>query len=84
MTGPPLITQPPRPLAVAAIAISGVLASGFLGGTTNVVNGAVSPTYFVNVLGWHGIEDVWRASIAQGIFEGLLFGIAFSLLFRSR
>jgi hypothetical protein len=68
-------------LALAATAVSGVLASGLLGGTTNAVNGAVSPTYFVTILRWQGVEDVWRASIAQGIFEGLLFGIFFSLLF---
>ena len=75
------ISQKPRPVSLAAIAVSGVLASGFLGGTTNAVNGAVSPTYFVTILRWQGVEDVWRASIAQGIFEGLLFGIFFSLLF---
>jgi hypothetical protein len=79
--GQPQITREPNPLPVAAIAICGVLASGFLGGTTNAVNGAVSPTYFVTILGWRGVEDVWRASIAQGVFEGLLFGIFFSLLF---
>lgn len=71
----------PQPLAIAAIAVCGVLASAFLGGTTNAVNGAVSPLYFVTILGWDGVQDVWRASIAQGIFEGLLFGILFSLLF---
>ena len=70
-----------RPMALAAVAVSGVFASGFFGGATNAVNGAVSPTYFVNILGWHGVEDVWRASIGQGIFEGLLFGVFFSLLF---
>jgi hypothetical protein len=77
----PQISREPRPLVVAAIAISGILASGFLGGSTNAVNGAVSPTYFVTILRWHGVEDVWRASVAQGVFEGLLFGIFFSLLF---
>lgn len=71
----------PRPLVVAGIAVSGVLASGFLGATTNAVNGWVSPEYFVTVMRWERIEDVWRASIAQGMFEGLLFGIFFSLLF---
>jgi hypothetical protein len=80
-TGLPEITRKPRPLVVAAIAVSGVLASGLLGGSTNAVNGAVSPTYFVTILGWHAVEDVWRASIAQGVFEGLLFGIFFSLVF---
>ena len=71
----------PRPLAVAAMALSGVLGSGFFGATTNAINGAVSPTYFVNILGWHGVENVWRASIVQGVFEGLLFGVFFSLVF---
>jgi hypothetical protein len=75
------IDHRPRPLVVAGIAVSGVLASAFLGGTTNAVNGAVSPIYFVNILGWRNNEDVWRASVAQGIFEGVMFGILFSLLF---
>jgi hypothetical protein len=70
-----------RPLVLVGIAVIGVLASGFLGGTTNAVNGAVSPLYFVTILGWTGVEDVWRASIAQGVFEGLLFGVFFSLVF---
>jgi hypothetical protein len=66
---------------LAGIVLSAVLASGFLGGTTNAVNGAVSPTYFVTIMRWTDVEDVWRASIAQGIFEGLLFGVFFSLIF---
>ena len=70
-----------RPFALAGIALCGILAGGFLGGTTNAINGWVSPTYFVNILRWHDVVDVWRASIAQGIFEGLLYGIGFSLLF---
>ena len=77
----PNVSRPPRPLAIAGLAVCGVLAGGFLGGTTNAVNGWVSPTYFVTVLRWHSVEDVWRASIAQGIFEGLLFGVFFSLVF---
>ncbi len=80
-TGVPDVSLPPRPLALAATAVSGVLASGFLGGTTNAVNGRVSPLYFVNVLGWYDVDNVWRASIAQGVFEGLLFGVFFSLVF---
>jgi hypothetical protein len=71
----------PRPLDLAATAATGVLAGGLLGAITNAVNGRISPTYFVNVLGWQGVEDVWRASIAQGAFEGLLFGVFFSLVF---
>src|SRR5262249_18668302 len=44
------VRRQPRPLALAGIAISGVLAGGFLGGTTNAVNGIVSPRYFVTIL----------------------------------
>ncbi len=70
-----------RPLDLAAIALTGVLAGGLLGAITNAVNGWVSPLYFVTILGWQDVEDVWRASIAQGLFEGLLFGVFFSLIF---
>ena len=70
-----------RPLDLAAIAVMGVALSGFLGATTNAVNGLVSPLYFVTILGWRDVADVWRASIAQGLFEGLQFGILFSLVF---
>jgi hypothetical protein len=75
--------RPLRPLDLVGIAVTGVLAGGVLGATTNAVNGAVSPAYFVTVLGWQGVADVWRASVAQGAFEGLLFGVIFSLLFTS-
>jgi hypothetical protein len=77
------IDDPPRsrPFALGAIAVTGVLASGFLGATTSAVNGRASPLYFATVLGWEGVADVWRASVAQGAFEGLLFGVFFSLLF---
>jgi hypothetical protein len=74
--------QPPtRPLTLFAVALSGVAASALLGAATNAVNGAVSPRYFITILHWHDVENVWRASIAQGVFEGLCFGLFFSLLF---
>jgi hypothetical protein len=76
--------EPPpeaRPLALAGIAFTGIAASAVFGAATNAVNGAVSPTYFINILGWHDVQNVWRASIAQGIFEGLVFGVLFSLIF---
>jgi len=70
-----------HPLALAGIAVSGIIAGAALGGLTNSINGWVSPLYFRNVLHWQNVEDVWRASIAQGILEGLLFGIFLSLVF---
>lgn len=74
-------TLPSRPLDLAAIALTGVIAGGLLGATTNAVNGSVSPLYFVTILGWQDVTDVWRASIAQGLFEGVLIGVFFSLIF---
>jgi hypothetical protein len=71
----------PRPIALFAVAVTGVAASACSGGLTNAVNGWVSPRYFVTILHWQGVEDVWRASVAQGVFEGLCFGVFFSLLF---
>ena len=55
-----------RPLALAGIAISGVLASGFLGATTNAVNGYVSPRYFVTILGWDDVADVCARALRRG------------------
>jgi hypothetical protein len=74
------IERPARPGVLAAVAFTGILAGGFVGGATNAVNGLVSPLYFVTILGWPNV-DVWRAAIAQGVFEGLLTGFAFSVIF---
>lgn len=75
MADPEPVPEPPgRPLALVGLALTGLLAAGLLGALTNAVNGRVSPAYFVAVLNWRGVADVWRASVAQGIFEGLLFG----------
>jgi hypothetical protein len=79
----PKVYAPARPLALSGIALTGVLAAAGLGAITNAVNGWVSPLYFVTILGWRGVEDVWRASIAQGLFEGLGFGVFLSLVFAS-
>jgi hypothetical protein len=84
MTEPvPAVVAPVRPLALFGIAVTGVFGCAALGGVTSAINGWVSPLYFVNVLGWQDVNDVWRASIAQGVFEGLCFGLFFSLIFTS-
>ena len=72
---------PARPLALIGMAATAVLAGAVVGAGTNAVNGAVSPTYFVNVMGWEGVSDVWRASIAQGVLEGFVFGVLFAVIF---
>ncbi len=70
-----------RPGAMIGLAFSGIVLGAILGALTNSVNGWVSPTYFRNILRWHDVTDIWRASIAQGILEGLMFGLAFSVIF---
>lgn len=66
---------------VVAVAGTCVLMGALVGGLTNAVNGAVSPQYFRNIMRWHDVRDIWRASIAQGIFEGLIHGIFFAAVF---
>jgi hypothetical protein len=70
-----------RPLALVGIAATGVLTGAFLGAVTNSINGWISPLYFQSILHWHDVDNIWRASIAQGIFEGLLFGLFMALVF---
>ncbi len=62
------------------VALTCVLTSGFIGATTNMINGAVSPYYFKAVMYWD-FQDIWTASVAQGIIEGLLYGVIFSAIF---
>ena len=62
------------------IALTCVLSGGIIGASTNAINGFVSPLYFKNILGWD-FQNIWSASIAQGIFEGLIYGFFFSLVF---
>jgi hypothetical protein len=73
--------NPHRPLALVGIAVTGVLTGAILGALTNSINGLVSPLYFRNILDWCDVQDVWRASIAQGVFEGLIFGFFLTLVF---
>jgi hypothetical protein len=58
-----------------------VVGGALIGASTNAINGAVSPHYFQVVMGWQDVENIWRASIAQGIFEGLIYGVLFSVIF---
>jgi prolipoprotein diacylglyceryltransferase len=62
------------------VALTCVLTGAFIGATTNMINGAVSPYYFKAVMYWD-FQDIWTASVAQGILEGLLYGVIFSVIF---
>jgi hypothetical protein len=74
-------TEQHHRIALAGLAVTGILAGAALGALTNAINGWVGPLCFRNILGWHDVADVWRASIAQGIFEGLLCGLFLALVF---
>jgi hypothetical protein len=65
------------------LALTIVLLATCLGAAANAVNGAVSPRYFKAVMGWWTLppEAIWRAAIAQGIFEGLVVGLVFAVIF---
>ena len=53
----------------------------FASWVTSSVNGRVSPLYFRSTMRWDDMEDIWQASISQGILEGILFGLAFAVIF---
>ncbi len=74
-------TDQTQPVALLLIAATAIFGGAVIGASTNAVNGVVSPDYFRNVMRWHDIENIWRATIAQGIFEGLIYGIMFSVVF---
>lgn len=74
------LVRKPQPLALYGLFITGTIAGGLLGAATNAVNGAVSPTYFAHVMGWHGFPNLWLAAIAQGIGEGLVFSFLFAVV----
>lgn len=61
--------------------ISCLLLGAFIGGSTNAINGIVSPTYFINTLGWEAHNNIRVMSIFQGVFEGLLYGFIFAIVY---
>jgi hypothetical protein len=67
-------------LIIFFVALTCVLNGGIIGATTNMINGAISPYYFKAILHWD-FNDIWMASVAQGIFEGLMYGVIFSAIF---
>lgn len=57
-----------------------ILTGGFIGAITNMINGAISQNYFKIIMKWD-FDDIWIATVAQGIFEGLIYGVIFSIIF---
>jgi len=70
-----------RPLALFGLVLTGPLLGAFLGALTNSLNGAISPVYFRAVMSWSAVTNVWRAALAQGIYEGLLFGLGLAIVY---
>jgi len=58
------IELPVRPGALAATALTGIFAGGFIGATTNAINGAVSPLYFITIMRWPDV-NVWEAAMRR-------------------
>ena len=69
--------SPFRPLSILAIAATVAFAAIFVGATTNMINGAISPFYFNDIMGF----DAWWECVAQGILEGVVFAIALSAVY---
>lgn len=67
-------------LSIFFVGLTCIFIGGFIGAVTNMINGAISPNYFRIIMGWD-FQDIWIASVAQGIFEGLIYGVIFSLIF---
>lgn len=67
-------------LTILFVALTCLLSGGLIGAVTNMINGTVSPFYFQAIMNWD-FPGIWAASVAQGIFEGLLYGGIFSIIF---
>lgn len=81
MLGRPADLDRLRPLALFGLLLTGPALGAVLGAMTNSINGAVSPVYFRAVMNWSAVTNIWRASIAQGIYEGVLFGLGMAVLY---
>ncbi len=69
-----------RPGTPVGLMIAAVLCGAAIGAGSNAINGAISPAYFQATLRWEGVTDLWRAALAQGIFEGLVLGLVFGVI----
>jgi hypothetical protein len=77
--------EPVRAWSLILLGFFGTLGGALLGLATNCVNGWLSPSYFLQFMGsfwWPPPPEViWRWSMAQGVFEGGLFGLILSAIF---
>ncbi len=72
--------KPLNPFAFPLIALSIILVGGFIGASTNVVNGWISEAYFMEIMRWEP-PSIWERAVFQGILEGTVYGIIFSIIY---
>lgn len=66
---------------IILIAITCIALGAIIGLFTNMINGVISPLYFINIMQWHDIDNIWSAIITQGFIEGLIYGGIFAVIF---
>jgi len=62
------------------LCIIGTCGGFVLGAFTGVLNGLISPVYFLNVMNWN-VDVVWPAAMREGMLEGSVYGFAYSICF---
>lgn len=72
-----------RPIAHVFIAFATLVAAMAIGAGSNAINGLVSREYFMAVMGWPAYSRIWLFSVEQGILEGFVCGLIFSVIFTS-
>jgi hypothetical protein len=77
-----VVQLPPRFTLTSMTALVGFGVGGgaVLGAMTNAINGAVSPQFFRNVMGWDN-SNIWLSAVGQGMLEGSLYGFGYAVLF---
>lgn len=76
----PVHKEPSNFRTIFLVALTCILMGGFVGAATNMINGAISPYYFRSVMFWD-FQDIWTASVAQGVLEGLMYGVILAIIF---
>lgn len=69
-----------KPVNLFLLVVTIVLMGGFIGATTNLVNGNLSEEYYKQAMGWN-FDGIWKAAIIQGVFEGVIYGFIFSVVY---